>query len=72
MKMRIKSYFLKFGEALSLYDKYVIQGATITTFNYSKSKQFQDYEILYRRGNELFVGIINKIIFVEKSDNLLL
>ena len=67
-----RELLLKFGAELSLYSKCVIQGATVTTFNYSKSKQFQDCAVLYRRGSYLYLDISNKIIFIKNSDNLLL
>jgi len=64
--------FLKFGQELILYNKYIIKGAILTTLNYSKSKQFQDCAILYKRDNEFYFGLINKIILITTSNNLLL
>jgi hypothetical protein len=64
--------FLKFGKELSLYNKCIIKGTTFTTLHYSKSKQFQDCAVLYRRGTKHCFGLINKIILIAKSNNLLL
>jgi len=63
--------FLKFGKELSLYNKCFVKGGIFTTLHYSKSKQFQDCAILYRCGNEYYFGIINKIILIQISNNLL-
>ncbi|CAF3790537.1 unnamed protein product [Rotaria sp. Silwood1] len=62
---------LKFGKELLLYNKCFIKGVTFTTLHYSKSKQFQDCAILYRHENEHYFGIINKIILIQTSNNLL-
>ncbi|CAF1378024.1 unnamed protein product [Didymodactylos carnosus] len=62
---------LKFGKELLLYNKCFIKGGMFTTLHYSKSKQFQDCAILYRRENEHYFGIINKIILIQTSNNLL-
>ncbi|CAF4026360.1 unnamed protein product, partial [Rotaria sordida] len=64
--------FLKFGKELSLYNKCNIKGVTFTTLHYSKSKQFQDCAILYRRENIHCFGLINKIILITTSNNVLL
>ncbi|CAF1657671.1 unnamed protein product, partial [Rotaria sp. Silwood1] len=62
---------LKFGKELLLYNKCFIKGVTFATLHYSKSKQFQDCAILYRHENEHYFGIINKIILIQTSNNLL-
>ncbi|CAF4396510.1 unnamed protein product [Rotaria sp. Silwood2] len=64
--------FLKFGKELSLYNKCNIKGVTFTTLHYSKSKQFQDCAVLYRRENIHCFGLINKIILITTSNNVLL
>ena len=64
--------FLKFGKEVIFYDKYVVKGATLTTLNYSKSKQFQDCALLYKRENEFYFGLIKKIILITTSNNVIL
>lgn len=49
-----------------------MKGITFTTIHYSKSKQFQDCAVLYRRENECYFGLINRIISVKTQTNLLL
>lgn len=64
--------YLKFENEVTFYNKYVIKGAAITTVNHSKSKQFQDCGVLYRRENVFHFGLIKKIILITTSNNLIL
>jgi hypothetical protein len=61
---------LKFGKLL-LYNKCSIKGGTFTTLHNSKSRQFQDCAVLYKRKNENHFGLINKIMLIQASNNLL-
>ncbi|CAF0965188.1 unnamed protein product [Rotaria sordida] len=64
--------FLKFGKELSLYTKCNIKGVTFTVLHYSKSKRFQDCAVLYRRETVHCFDLINKIILITTSNNVLL